>query len=80
MRSSDIIPIRRPLNRKRANAYAASAPKKTENTAIAPEIRIVLRYQFVYGTSSASCSVPASPGCPLRIRRKFSSVMSSGMS
>ena len=35
-------------------------------------------YQLVYGTSSASCSVPTSPGFPLRIRRKFSRVTSSG--
>jgi hypothetical protein len=48
--------------------------------AVAPEMTSVLTYQLVYGTSSASCSVPTSPGFPLRIRRKFSSVKSSGMS
>ena len=80
MSSSDSIPIRRPRKRKRANAYAASAPKNTEKKAVAPEITSVFTYQLVYGTSSAACSVPASPGFPLRIRRKFSSVTSSGTS
>jgi len=80
MRRSDIIPIRRPRKRNRANAYAARAPKNTEKRAVAPEITSVFTYQLVYGTSSASCSVPSSPGCPLRIRRKLSSVTWSGIS
>jgi hypothetical protein len=47
MRSRESIPIRRPLNRNRANAYAASAPKKTEKRGDRPEMMIVLTYQLM---------------------------------
>ncbi len=40
------MPIRRPLKRKRLNAYAASAPSIVEKRAVAPAMIIELRTQL----------------------------------